>query len=260
MKFRGHGCQLKGKHIRSQSCFPRRNTPDVSGFDYEIKSGGTTLIKILHNSPQRIDSMDVPEYGMGKGSCRQLGSLSKQQHLTKELVSNSIRKRRRADDCLPSCSVNERTPKDIQRRRMENPTDHKLHHITRGTERRFSAVRNSSSSVSSCESSTAREFSPSTKEGTSRPSTDQSNDDFAPFPLFLAAKNNAIFSGEDLPNEIHTLEAMAYRSVLSAFHARGPLDWQQEALLTDLRLSLHISNDEHRLELAQICSTHDICL
>lgn len=41
-------------------------------------------------------------------------------------------------------------------------------------------------------------------------------------------------------------ELEKYRSTMVALHGNGPLSWEQEALLTDLRISLNISIDEHK--------------
>lgn len=54
--------------------------------------------------------------------------------------------------------------------------------------------------------------------------------------------------------KIHSLELKAYGCTLDAFYASGPLSWEQEALLTDLRVVLHISNDEHLIEVKRIIS------
>lgn len=59
---------------------------------------------------------------------------------------------------------------------------------------------------------------------------------------------------EELAAEIHRLELHAYRCTMEALHASGPLSWEQEALVTNLRLSLHISNDEHLMELRSLVS------
>ncbi|GLT26121.1 hypothetical protein SLA2020_012070 [Shorea laevis] len=59
---------------------------------------------------------------------------------------------------------------------------------------------------------------------------------------------------EELTAEIHRLELHAYRCTMEALHASGPLTWEQEALVTNLRLSLHISNDEHLMELRNLIS------
>ncbi|XP_038978918.1 uncharacterized protein LOC103703809 [Phoenix dactylifera] len=54
--------------------------------------------------------------------------------------------------------------------------------------------------------------------------------------------------------EIHHLELHAYRSTLLALYSSGPLSWEKEVLLTNLRLMLRISNDEHILELRHLAS------
>ncbi|XP_059635056.1 uncharacterized protein LOC132277264 [Cornus florida] len=53
---------------------------------------------------------------------------------------------------------------------------------------------------------------------------------------------------EEMAAEIHRLELHAYHCTMEALHALGPLSWEQETLVTNLRLSLHISNDEHLME------------
>ncbi|KAF3781935.1 DSC E3 ubiquitin ligase complex subunit 1 [Nymphaea thermarum] len=52
-------------------------------------------------------------------------------------------------------------------------------------------------------------------------------------------------SKKELAVNVQELELGAYCSTLQAFYASGPLNWDQEAILTDLCLSLNISNDEH---------------
>ncbi|XP_024030511.1 uncharacterized protein LOC21389071 isoform X1 [Morus notabilis] len=60
---------------------------------------------------------------------------------------------------------------------------------------------------------------------------------------------------EEGASRIHRLELHAYRSTMVAMHASGPLSWEQEALLTNLRITLHISNDEHLIELRNLISS-----
>ncbi|KAL5559297.1 hypothetical protein UlMin_035508 [Ulmus minor] len=59
---------------------------------------------------------------------------------------------------------------------------------------------------------------------------------------------------EEAAVSIHELELHAYSSTLVALHASGPLSWEQEALITNLRMSLHISNDEHLMEVRKLIS------
>ncbi|KAL5976983.1 hypothetical protein ACLOJK_021321 [Asimina triloba] len=64
----------------------------------------------------------------------------------------------------------------------------------------------------------------------------------------------SIFRKEDTVSELHELELYAYRSTMEALFASGPLSWEQEAMMTNLRLMLHISNDEHLFELRHLVS------
>jgi hypothetical protein len=54
--------------------------------------------------------------------------------------------------------------------------------------------------------------------------------------------------------ETHLLELHAYRATMLALYACGSLSWEQEALLTSLRLNLNISTDEHLAELRHLVS------
>ncbi|KAI4337343.1 hypothetical protein L6164_015772 [Bauhinia variegata] len=60
---------------------------------------------------------------------------------------------------------------------------------------------------------------------------------------------------EDVAARIHRLELHAYRKTLEAMYASGPLTWEQEVLLTNLRMSLHISNDEYLIEIRNLLSS-----
>ncbi|XP_057959293.1 uncharacterized protein LOC131151859 [Malania oleifera] len=61
-------------------------------------------------------------------------------------------------------------------------------------------------------------------------------------------------SKEELAAGVHMLGLHSYRNTLEALYASGPLSWEQEAVLTNLRLSLNISNDEHSRELRNLIS------
>ncbi|KAK9706114.1 hypothetical protein RND81_07G104900 [Saponaria officinalis] len=65
---------------------------------------------------------------------------------------------------------------------------------------------------------------------------------------------------EALRDEIHRLELHAYRSIIGALYASGPLNWERELLLTNLRESLRISNDEHLAEIRNLVSSSSICI
>ncbi|XP_050363592.1 uncharacterized protein LOC126782394 [Argentina anserina] len=76
----------------------------------------------------------------------------------------------------------------------------------------------------------------------------------------LSSDADSFSSGADMPANvfllqkhdtaaaIHMLELDAYRRTLMVMHASGSLSWEQQDLLTTLRMSLHISNDEHLME------------
>lgn len=61
-------------------------------------------------------------------------------------------------------------------------------------------------------------------------------------------------SGNEIAANVHELELHAYQSTMQALHASGPLSWEQESLLTNLRKSLNISIEEHSLHLRQLLS------
>lgn len=64
--------------------------------------------------------------------------------------------------------------------------------------------------------------------------------------------------GCDFKMDVHELELQAYQSTVRAFYALGPLTWEQESLLTNLRLSLNITNEEHLLQLRHLLSSWTI--
>ncbi|KAF7075240.1 hypothetical protein CFC21_080027 [Triticum aestivum] len=67
--------------------------------------------------------------------------------------------------------------------------------------------------------------------------------------------DGALSDGGPAGVDVHELELEAYRSTVRALHASGPLTWEQESLLTNLRLSLNISNEEHLLQLRRLLSS-----
>ncbi|GMI73129.1 hypothetical protein like AT5G20030 [Hibiscus trionum] len=52
--------------------------------------------------------------------------------------------------------------------------------------------------------------------------------------------------------DLHRSELHAYQKALGALHASGPLTWDEEEKVTNLRRSLNISNDEHLMELRKL--------
>ncbi|KAM3736645.1 hypothetical protein ACB098_10G179400 [Castanea mollissima] len=75
------------------------------------------------------------------------------------------------------------------------------------------------------------------------------------FPPLVSKRNSPPSPTHQLEVDVHKLELQAYKSTVQALYASGPLSWEQESLLTNLRLSLHISNEEHLLQLRHLLST-----
>lgn len=75
------------------------------------------------------------------------------------------------------------------------------------------------------------------------------------FPPLVSKRNSPPSPRHKLEVDVHKLELQAYNSTVQALYASGPLSWEQESLLTNLRLSLHISNEEHLLQLRHLLST-----
>ncbi|KAF8388143.1 hypothetical protein HHK36_026809 [Tetracentron sinense] len=73
-------------------------------------------------------------------------------------------------------------------------------------------------------------------------------------PSLSGRKDFLSSSRADLEADIHKLELHAYKSTMQALYASGQLSWEQESLLTNLRISLHISNEEHLLQLRHLLS------
>ncbi|KAJ0766607.1 putative ENT domain, Agenet-like domain, Agenet domain, plant type, ENT domain-like superfamily [Helianthus annuus] len=61
-------------------------------------------------------------------------------------------------------------------------------------------------------------------------------------------------ANEGVADEIHRLELHAYRYTMTKLYALGPLNWEKETMVTNLRISLHISNDEHLIMLKNLLS------
>ncbi|CAK7353578.1 unnamed protein product [Dovyalis caffra] len=92
--------------------------------------------------------------------------------------------------------------------------------------------------------------------GANSPDADNLSSDAESFYGFGDEEEKCSFPlGEDLAAGIHRLELHAYRCTIEALYASGPLSWEQEALLTNLRISLNVSNDEHLAELRNLIST-----
>ncbi|KAG6521899.1 uncharacterized protein LOC122052439 [Zingiber officinale] len=108
-------------------------------------------------------------------------------------------------------------------------------------------------SIASCSSNDIAE---SYSGGMRKHSTNSSGESSAFMSLssYKGEREQENTSKDKLAASIHMLELHAYRSTLQALYASGPLSWEQESLLTNLRLSLNITNEEHLLHLKQLLS------
>ncbi|XP_051220518.1 uncharacterized protein [Lolium perenne] len=62
---------------------------------------------------------------------------------------------------------------------------------------------------------------------------------------YQANEVQGVMKQEEQNDRVHARELEAYLSVMKAFHATGSLTWAKTGLLSDLRLQLHVSSDEH---------------
>lgn len=60
---------------------------------------------------------------------------------------------------------------------------------------------------------------------------------------------------QEMEREAHKLEVDAYQATMAALHANGSISWEQEALLSNLRLLLNISIDEQQYVLRSLGSS-----
>ncbi|CAF2147426.1 unnamed protein product [Brassica napus] len=68
-----------------------------------------------------------------------------------------------------------------------------------------------------------------------------------------ARRKHSVAGGDGVRRSCRS-ELYTYRSTLGDLFASGPLSWEQETSLTDLRLSLNISDDEHLMEVKNLIS------
>lgn len=105
-------------------------------------------------------------------------------------------------------------------------------------------------SVGSCSATSYDEsnMAPCTPDGSSQQADSCSSDAESSCGVGEEARQNG--ARRSCRSELYT-----YRNTLGDLFASGPLSWEQEASLTDLRLSLNISDDEHLVEVRNLIST-----
>ncbi|MBA0736408.1 hypothetical protein Gogos_009964 [Gossypium gossypioides] len=155
------------------------------------------------------------------------------------------------DFSYPNAGIDETFIKQSTKRnnRMEDASPNCVYHSSRSVQ---STENSNQCSVASCSFNgvAGGRLSPKPLENTPDHSDAESS-----FPS-LCGKRDLPSSPVDKVINIHELELHAYKSTVEALYASGPLTWEQEALLTNLRLSLNISDEEHLLQLRHLLSAH----
>lgn len=85
--------------------------------------------------------------------------------------------------------------------------------------------------------------------------TSKSSDAKSSYPTLSGKKHMLSTPRYNIDVNIHELELHAYESTVQALYASGPLSWEQESFLTNLRISLNISDDEHLFQLRHLLSS-----
>ncbi|CAN1270866.1 hypothetical protein LINPERPRIM_LOCUS14020 [Linum perenne] len=149
----------------------------------------------------------------------------------------------------------ERSSKDLVIRMTgfnQRPIEHNnvVHDVEEARSPHLFDVATEECSVASCSSN---DFAYSRDHDFHRSSSavSENSDAESSFPSLSARKQS---SGQNLDADVHALEFHAYKSTVKALYASGPLSWEQELLLSNLRHSLHISDEEHLLQLRHLLS------
>ncbi|XVE77834.1 hypothetical protein DITRI_Ditri13aG0094700 [Diplodiscus trichospermus] len=133
-----------------------------------------------------------------------------------------------------------------QNNRMEDTTQH-LYDSSRPV---WSTEDSDQCSVASCSFNGLAECAGQNSHK-SLENTPDNSDAESSFPSLYGKRG---LSPVDKVVDVHELELRAYKSTVEALYASGPLTWEQESLLTNLRLSLNISDEEHLLQLRHLLS------
>lgn len=168
----------------------------------------------------------------GKSSCLRKRDINSGQ--------NKIKK------CLPVRTVAKRS--NIHRREARLLDKFNDQAITNKCSRLLSTEDSGQCSVASCSSNNTVESRPCRNSNEGFKDLCDNSDAESSFPSTQHME-------EKVEIDIHELEYNAYKSTVKALYASGPLSWEQESLLTNLRLYLHISDEEHLSQLRYLLST-----
>ncbi|XWS46895.1 hypothetical protein CRYUN_Cryun14cG0107300 [Craigia yunnanensis] len=133
--------------------------------------------------------------------------------------------------------------------RMEDTTPHCLYDSSRPV---WSTEDSDQCSVASCSFNGVADYAGQISHK-SLENTPDNSDAESSFPS-LCGKRDLPLPPVDKVVDVHELELRAYKSTVEALYASGPLTWEQESLLTNLRLYLNISDEEHLLQLRHLLS------
>ncbi|KAK9282481.1 hypothetical protein L1049_005399 [Liquidambar formosana] len=245
-------CGALQQVIRDETCVKEKN-----GLEHHEKDGRDHFKMV---SPVRTIkrnhaycSEPSPEDLLIGGSCKKRKSSLNAGGCDKPLIS-TLPFFEQVDDISPlkarvsEKSMNKYTRMDIK---TEKTTNCSLHSPSRPL---WSTEDSNQCSIASC---SFNEFAgyPAQNFKKSLGKISDSSDAESTFPSLSVEKHLPPFPKYKLEVDIHKLELRAYKSTVEALYASGPLSWEQESLLTNLRLSLHISNEEHLLQLRHLLST-----
>ncbi|KAK8614683.1 hypothetical protein V6N13_068479 [Hibiscus sabdariffa] len=139
----------------------------------------------------------------------------------------------------------------LRNNRMEDTSPNCVYHSSRPV---WSAENSDQCSVASCSFNGVSDYGGriSPKSSENAPDHSYAESSF----LSSCGKRNLSLSLVNKVVDIHELELRAYKSTVEALYFSGPLTWEQQDLLTNLRLSLNISDEEHLLQLRHLLSAH----
>ncbi|XVF71895.1 hypothetical protein PTKIN_Ptkin12aG0077000 [Pterospermum kingtungense] len=134
--------------------------------------------------------------------------------------------------------------------RMEVTTPHSFYDSSRPV---WSTEDSDQCSVASCSFNGVADYAGQISHKSLKNTSDNSDAESS-YPSFCG-KRDLLLSPVDKVVDIHELELCAYKSTVEALYASGPLTWEQESLLTNLRLFLNISDEEHLRQLRHLLSS-----
>ncbi|XP_039117399.1 uncharacterized protein LOC120253154 isoform X3 [Dioscorea cayenensis subsp. rotundata] len=241
--------QSKNRNVSNgmpQSCLESRNCSG-DGLSFAKKHYDAADYAINLKKRCRIC---LPPVEDGIGACRMIGTVKKEGRCKTMTVMASSKSLKKVNAVASPCKLlggnymNSSLNNNRATEFFETDSD-----WARPNEDRYfflgSLDSNDSESVGSCSISSIPNESADHPVSSPTPELESQDDEVE---AFIGAGRETSCSYEDLAAEVHRQELHAYKCTIMALYASGPLSWEKENLLTDLRLVLHISNDEHLLE------------